>query len=176
MSRQASAHLEPVPAEPEFSLSGTLTMAAPDDLPRDLAAHLPSAEAAVVQNMAAVTLASTPALENLRQQLHQAQTPSVPTGAKVIRLRHIAGEWSKIFSSKTACSSGCSHCCHVGVLVPRSEAKLIAKAIGRKLTEPAEKRDMERAGQETMFLGTACTFLVDNKCSIYAHRPMMCRT
>lgn len=41
----------------------------------------------------------------------------------------------------------------------------MAKAIGRKLTEPAEKRDMERAGQESMFLGTECTFLVDNKCS-----------
>jgi Fe-S-cluster containining protein len=126
--------------------------------------------------MKSITDASMPVLETLRQQLQLAQTPAVPTGAKLIRLRHIAGEWSKVFSSKTACSSGCSHCCHLSVMVPRSEAKLMAKAIGRKLTEPAEARDMEQASQTAAYLGKACTFLVDSKCSIYAHRPMMCRT
>jgi Fe-S-cluster containining protein len=176
MTRLESAHRGQVPGKSEVFASGELTKAATNDLPPDLAAHLPMAEVSAAQNMATVKLASTPAIEHLRQQLCQAQTPSVPTGAKVIRLRHIAGEWSKVFSSKTACSSGCSHCCHLGVLVPKSEAKLLAKAIGRKFTEPTEQRNMERAGQETKYLGTPCTFLVSNKCSIYAYRPMMCRT
>ena len=52
----------------------------------------------------------------------------------------------------------------------------MGKTIGRKLTEPTEKRNLERASQETMFVGTAWTFLVDNKCPTYAHRPMMGRT
>ena len=176
MKRDVRVNLGQDPAESAFIASGALTMVVSDDLPADLAAHLPAAETAAARNMAAVKRASTAKLDDLRQQLHQAQTPSVPAGAKVIRLRHIAGEWSKLFSSKTACNSGCSHCCHLDVLVPRSEAKLMAKAMGRKISEPVEKRDMERASQQALFLGTPCTFLVENECSIYAHRPMMCRT
>jgi hypothetical protein len=105
--------LERVPAEPEFITAGELKMAAPDNLPAELAAHLPAAEVAVARNMKAITEASMPVLDTLHQQLQLAQTPAVPTGAKLIRLRHITGEWSKVFSSKTACSSGCSHCCHL---------------------------------------------------------------
>ena len=155
---------------------GALTMEVSNEVPSDLVALLPAAEASAARNMAAVKRTSTAKLDDLRQQLHQAQTPTVPAGAKVIRLRHIAGEWSKLFSSKSACSSGCSHCCHLDVLVPTSEAKLMAKAIGCRISEPGEKRDMERASLQASFLGTPCTFSVENKCSIYAHRPMMCRT
>lgn len=176
MSWRDDVRRELVPSESEFNLTGELTMSAPENLPPDLAAHLPAAEAAAARNMAAITDASMSVLEDLHQQLRVAQTPVVPAGAKIIRLRHIAGEWSKVFSSKTACSSGCSHCCHLGVMVPRSEAKLMAKAIGRKLTEPAEALDMEQASQPTAYLGAPCTFPVNNKCSIYVHRPMLCRT
>lgn len=155
---------------------GALVLAAPPDLPDELVAHLPAAEAAASQNMEAVKAASTPELENLRQQLRQAQTPAVPVAAKVIRLRHIAGQWSTVFKSKTACSSGCSHCCHLAVMVPKSEAKLVAKAIGRRVAEPAKVQDLGGASGAIAFLGTPCSFLVNNRCSIYDHRPMMCRT
>lgn len=161
---------------PENIYPGALALAAPPDLPDELVAHLPAAEAAASQNMEAVKAASTPELDSLRRQLRRAQTPAVPAAAKVIRLRHIAGQWSTVFSSKTACSSGCSHCCHLSVMVPKSEAKLMAKAIGIHVTEPAEKLDLEGASDGTAFLGEPCTFLIGNRCSIYDHRPMMCRT
>jgi hypothetical protein len=98
-----------------------------------------------VGTLEAVKAASTPEIESLRQQLRLAQTPAVPAAAKVIRLRHIAGQWSTVFSSKTACSSGCSHCCHLAVMVPRSEAKLLAKVMGMEVTEPAAVLDLEGA-------------------------------
>jgi Fe-S-cluster containining protein len=161
---------------PESIYPGALALAAPPELPDELVGHLSTAEAAASQNMEAVKAASTPELDSLRRQLRRAQTPAVPAASKVIRLRHIAGQWSTIFSSKTACSSGCSHCCHLAVMVPKSEAKLMAKAIGIHVTEPAEKLDLEGASDGTAFLGEPCTFLVDNRCSIYDHRPMMCRT
>ena len=52
----------------------------------------------------------------------------------------------------------------------------MAKAIGIRITEPTEVLDLEGASVGTVFLGTPCTFLVNHRCSIYDHRPMMCRT
>ena len=70
---------------PETINPGALVLAAPPNLPDELVAHLPAAEARASQNMEAVKAASTPELESLRQQLRQAQTPAVPAAAKVIR-------------------------------------------------------------------------------------------
>ena len=160
---------------PETVSPSALTLAAPANLPDDLMTHLPIAEIAATKNMDAVRAAATPELNDLLRQLRQAQTPAVPAKTKVIRLRHIAGEWSRAFASKTACASGCSHCCNLGVMVPKSEAKLMAKAIGRQLVEPDQNLDLHSATERNSFLGTPCSFLADGRCSIYQHRPMMCR-
>lgn len=112
MSNPKSAFHGHLPAESEFTASDALVMAAPSDLPPDLVAHLPLAQASATQNMAAVKRSSVPYLEHLAGQLRLAQTPSVPKNAKLIRLRHIAGEWSKVFSPKTACGSLTSTASH----------------------------------------------------------------
>lgn len=161
---------------PETVSPSALTLAAPANLPDDLMAHLPIAEIAATKNMGAVRAAATPELDDLLRQLRKAQTPAVPAKTKVIRLRHIAGEWSRAFASQTACASGCSHCCNLGVMVPKSEAKLMAKAIGRQLVEPDQNLDLQSATERNLFLGAPCSFLSDGRCSIYQHRPMMCRT
>lgn len=57
-----------------------------------------------------------------------------------------------------------------------SEAKLIAKAIGRRLAEPDEPLNIETIAGRRKFFGVPCSFLVDGKCSIYVHRPLVCRT
>jgi len=162
--------------QPEPIAVGALVDAAAQNLPSELQDHLPLAESAAAQNMRAVEESSAHELENLSRQLQQAQTPNVPKNAKLIRLRHIAGVWSSLFVTKTACSSGCSHCCHLDVMVPRSEAKLMAKAIGQKLAENVSTFGIEQASEDRRHLGKPCTFLKDSKCSIYDHRPMMCRT
>jgi len=159
---------------PKFSQS--LEAAAPANLPQELADHLPVAEAAAARNLETAKARYGPELPSLQSQLRHAQTPAVPVGSKLIQLRHIAGERSRIFASSTACGSGCNHCCHIEPTVPRSEAKVIAKAIGRRLAEPDEQLNIETIAGRRKFFGVPCSFLVDGKCSIYAHRPLVCLT
>lgn len=164
-------------ADKHIGGSGVLTAVADPTLPEEVLAHLPAAEIAAEENLERIERGpGASKLKSLKTELRTTQTPSVPLANKVIRLRHIAGEWSNVFSAQTACASGCNHCCHIGTAVPRSEAKLISKAIGRKLTEPAEVFDIASSSRRSTFFGVPCTFLVEGKCSIYAHRPLVCRT
>lgn len=76
-----------------------------------------------------------------------------------------------------ACKRGCSHCCHVQVLITQDEADVIAKRIGRKarfFTGPSRGRE----DVKTFDWGyhNPCTFLVEGECSIYENRPLPCRT
>lgn len=124
-------------------LAGSLEAAAPANLPQELAGHLPIAQAAAARNLETVKAQFGPELVSLQSQLRHAESPAVPVSSKLIRLRHIAGERSRLFAANTACGSGCNHCCHIETTVPRSEAKLIAKAIGRRLAEPDERLNIE---------------------------------
>ncbi|MCC5611026.1 YkgJ family cysteine cluster protein, partial [Nostoc sp. CHAB 5834] len=92
------------------------------------------------------------------------------------RLRYLASELSDAFTGVSACSTKCSHCCHIDVHVPKVEAKLIAKATGRKLNRELEAKPMLEWSERKSFKGSPCTFLNDGMCSIYAHRPLVCRT
>jgi Fe-S-cluster containining protein len=156
--------------------SESLEASAPANLPQELTNHLPVAQAAAARNLEAAKARYGPDLTSLQSQLRHAQTPAVPVGSKLIRLRHIAGERSRFFASSSACGSGCNHCCHIETTVPRSEAKVIAKAIGRRLAEPDAQLNIQTIAGRRKFFGVPCSFLVDGKCSIYAHRPLVCRT
>lgn len=157
-------------------LETSLQTIAPSGLPEELRVHLTDAETNARKNLAKVISAKEDILLSLQQQLKQTQTPKVPNGAKLIRLRHLAEGWSSVFSAQTACSSGCNHCCYIGVAVPRSEAKLIAKSIGKPISEPTERLGIREMSGKDTFFGVPCTFLNDGRCSIYAHRPLVCRT
>lgn len=91
-----------------------------------------------------------------------------------------------------ACKSGCSHCCHIGVLISEGEARVIARETGRTLNSPAADdvlslRDATRSPQAydeavaasekvaDRYFGVPCPFLADDQCSIHAHRPLACR-
>jgi Fe-S-cluster containining protein len=93
--------------------------------------------------------------------------------AKVIMLNRLADNLGAAVGPNAPCSKGCSHCCKMPVVLTEAEAKEIAKATGARLTTP--KYDFPPR-PERQFDGVACTFLVDGACSIYAHRPFMCRT
>lgn len=71
-----------------------------------------------------------------------------------------------------ACSRGCSDCCKMNITLSADEADRIGNIVGRKpaklansINHPIEK-----------FQGKACPFLKENACSIYADRPLVCRT
>ena len=74
----------------------------------------------------------------------------------------------------TACRRGCSHCCHIAVLMSDVEAQRIGEAIRRKPVKtgafPADVQALQK-----QYFGVPCTFLKGGRCSIYEHRPLACR-
>lgn len=145
------------------------------DLPQHLVDHLPIAQEAATRNLQRVHAAHGREVLDLQRQAMEVLTPRVPPKNRIVRLRHIAAQASAAVTPYTACASGCSHCCHLSVSVPRSEARLIAKATGRALAEPSHLYNLDNP-QQRDYLGTPCTLLVNGKCAIYAHRPLACRT
>lgn len=128
-----------------------------------------------------------------RQRLLQRAIDAGTVSQRVFWLRREAALVADAASGVAACKTGCAHCCHISVLVAEPEAKEIGRAIGRKpAAVPVDrfftgaealdevdggnaaataKRDV--VSQEA--LGVPCPFLIENRCSIYAHRPLACR-
>jgi hypothetical protein len=71
-----------------------------------------------------------------------------------------------------ACRAGCSRCCGVRFGVFAVEAERIATALAS--LEP-ELRERVRAQADDP-RHTACALLVDDRCSVYDERPMICRS
>ena len=81
-----------------------------------------------------------------------------------------------------ACKTGCSYCCHARVEASAAEVFRIADEIlGRPLAEIEAVMDRLRAhaaaneGKAAWNERTACPFLSNDLCSIYAIRPAGCR-
>jgi len=83
---------------------------------------------------------------------------------------------------KVGCREGCAHCCYQCVEVTIPEALLVAA----HLADPADPRRQallartealaSESKQERRRSGRPCPLLVDNRCSVYADRPLMCRS
>lgn len=77
------------------------------------------------------------------------------------------------------CGAGCSGCCHHHLSVFAVEAEALAQAIQalpeatqtRIRQQAMEVQDREAKGEEVV-----CPLLVDNLCSVYEARPLICRT
>lgn len=80
------------------------------------------------------------------------------------------------------CKSGCAHCCYQSVEATIPEAILVALHL---LEDPADPRRQQVIDAAASFRGldeTArrrsgrpCPLLVENRCSVYDDRPLMCR-
>lgn len=66
----------------------------------------------------------------------------------------------------TPCAKGCDYCCHVPVEVTAVEAIVMSDLIGR---------DIQTGAVPYVNLRDPCPFLKKGECSIYAHRPLVCR-
>lgn len=90
------------------------------------------------------------------------------------RLIAITKSIANIVSPVVACRKGCSHCCKMAVAISSHEAEEITKATGR----PHVNARMEIDGAVLIekYRDVPCPFLVNNECSIYEVRPMVCRT
>lgn len=74
-----------------------------------------------------------------------------------------------------ACRPGCDRCCHVRFSVFEVEAAPIRRALAELETaDPALRQRIREQGNDP--LATACALLVDGRCSVYAERPLICRS
>lgn len=112
-------------------------------------------------------------MEALGAQAVRAKNPA----ARVKALREMLDPVAVAASGLAACHKGCGACCHVAVTITAEEADVIGKEIGVKPTTPARFIGPEaRQSTATEYYGVPCPFLVADKCSIYASRPLACRT
>lgn len=112
-----------------------------------------------------------------------AQAAQAGSAAKRITwLRKAADAVQGAARTIAACKRGCSHCCHIGVVISRAEATVIAKETGASLNPMAGALKLEEAAspaaikeQTDRAFGQPCTFLKEGQCSIYDKRPLVCR-
>jgi uncharacterized protein len=157
------------------------------DLPTHVLARLPSAQSDAQAN--ADQIERRRAAGGVRQ-LHQALAARVTErhiGPKerLRRLRRLYDAWAKDVYPSSACRTGCSHCCHIGVAVTRAEAELISEETRIPLQDQqaqapasalATVEATRQAADELALRPRPCTFLSkQGRCTIYASRPLACR-
>lgn len=147
-------------------------------LPEDLKAHLPAARQAAERNVARANERQDGFRRENTALLRSAADPRIQKTSRVMMLRHVAGAWSDSLKPVSACRKGCNHCCHIPVTVSESEARLIAKKTGRKLRQPLTPKSLYGTAESEQPAGydNPCVFLVEDHCTIYEHRPLVCRT
>lgn len=90
------------------------------------------------------------------------------------QIRFIVDRAAELVAPISACKKGCSMCCNMAVTISSHEAKLIGDAIGRVPQVVGMETDPDVLA--SLYLNVPCTFLINNECSIYEHRPSPCRT
>ena len=90
--------------------------------------------------------------------------------SRFIWLQRAADAFAKEIGKHAACHQGCTHCCYTPVTLSEAEAVFIGKSISVSPVASAER--IKRTASYT----DPCPFLKDNACSIYEHRPTVCRT
>lgn len=95
-----------------------------------------------------------------------------PIWLRLRALYQLIEELSAFFGEEVGCKRGCSHCCHMAVAVTSEEARMMGQAIGRK---PRRAKPRAHYNDVDSSPNNPCTFLVNNECSIYEHRPLACR-
>jgi Fe-S-cluster containining protein len=116
----------------------------------------------------------------LRRSLPALVEAAQPLDRKVIRLRRLADQAAAVIQPSTPCRKGCSACCHDPAILSEVDAMLVAEATGMPLQAPRRLFDVaagEQARQAYFapYAGVACGFLREGACSIYEHRPVVCR-
>lgn len=76
-------------------------------------------------------------------------------------------------ASSINCKKGCADCCKKGDY-PLSDIELKHLMIGFQ-SLPSDKKIQVQANIKSMKKGEACPFLINDECSIYNYRPIICR-
>lgn len=99
--------------------------------------------------------------------------------SKFRKFIQLADKINSAVAPHSQCSKGCSACCYIDVSLTAIEAEVIGAAIGVIPTVPKDTCTIESKNFDQYrgrHLGKPCTFLSENRCTIYDHRPLSCRT
>src|SRR5215467_1438567 len=83
------------------------------------------------------------------------------------------------YSKHLVCRAGCSGCCrhHLSVFaVEAEEARAAIESLPPPIRVRVEEQAREVINREAQGERVACPLLVDDRCSIYQSRPLICRT
>jgi uncharacterized protein len=94
------------------------------------------------------------------------------TRSKLGSLYRLTDEIAEHAKPYVACGRGCSNCCKMNIQISDSEASKIADETGHRPTQL--KQSIDHSSEK--FAGKTCPFLVDDACSIYQSRPLVCRS
>ena len=100
---------------------------------------------------------------------HLTQEDRLKFGYKIIDHRN-----DTLINRHTQCSKGCSFCCHDLILITATEYNLIKKS-GKKPDSNLINIQKSSNFRSLPFAQKKCAFLIDNQCSIYEDRPLVCR-
>lgn len=110
--------------------------------------------------------------ESMRSRINELSKTASSPRSKLPKLYALVEEFSEIRAPFVSCKAGCSSCCkRIPVEISDLEAKHISMATGiASVNLPP--------GRHTSFdfQNTPCSFLVNDRCSIYPHRPYNCRS
>jgi Fe-S-cluster containining protein len=91
----------------------------------------------------------------------------------------LTAQLNERYKAHLQCGVGCSGCCHHHLSVFAVEATVLTEAI-QALPEAQQTRIRQQAKdvqeREARGEAVACPLLVDNLCSVYESRPLICRT
>jgi Fe-S-cluster containining protein len=90
-------------------------------------------------------------------------------GNNMTKLKILYSEMDKIYlhlNEITACKKGCYYCCFQEIAISELEVEFILKNT---------KAKRKKAANKAFNPEDPCSFLKSHKCSIYAHRPFLCR-
>lgn len=129
------------------------------------AARMESRRAALIAVLPADLLAREDALPT------RARSDNASPQSKLGRIYALVDEFSAHRAPFVACKTGCASCCKMNVQISNLEAARITAATGHRARAVA--RTVLHA--DTEFAGQPCPFLQNDACSIYDHRPFVCR-
>lgn len=91
----------------------------------------------------------------------------------------LTAKLSSHYAQHLVCRAGCSGCCHHHLSVFAVEAATVREAV-EALPESLRARLQQQAREvlelETRGERVACPMLINDRCSIYESRPLICRT
>lgn len=138
------------------------------------------AGATALANLDAINAAIGDEGEELEYQLAKLLVSNRSVRSKLRGLYQLVDEFAAYAKGRVPCKKGCSHCCYIAAPISVTEAQMIAEATGieAKPLKPGRLVLDEYKNIKGFSWGyhNPCTFLKDGACSIYEHRPLVCRT